>query len=88
MEIQYDIAKNTANIRKHKISSADCEGVFYDPMAITIEDRDQDEFRQVTLGMDSFSRLLVVCWTECGTDCIRIISARRADPSERKAYEG
>jgi uncharacterized protein len=82
----YDDAKNRINIRKHGISFADVEGVFYDLNAVTIEDKDHGEQRFVTLGMDSLLRILVVCFTQ-SDDEIRIISARKADPSERKSYE-
>ncbi len=88
MSIEFDPNKNKINIRTHGISLADVEGVFYDPMAVTIEDRDHDEQRLVTIGMDALGRVLAVCytWTEAAT--IRVISARKAEPHERKAYEG
>jgi|GEM_PF-5985992 len=38
MEIEFDPAKRIVNLRQHKIDLADVEGVFYDPMAITIEE--------------------------------------------------
>lgn len=86
MEITFDPAKNSTNIRKHRIDLADVGGVFYDPHAITIEDRDHSEQRFVTLGMDGFGRLLAVCYTY-RAEAIRVISARMAEPRERKAYE-
>ena len=63
MHIEFDPAKNKSNLRLHKIDFADVEGVFYDPNAITLEDRDHGEQRFVTLGMDEFGRLLVVCYS-------------------------
>jgi hypothetical protein len=44
-----------------------------------------DEDRFVLLGLSYRGRLLVVVHTERG-DRFRIISARRATPSERKQY--
>ena len=41
----------------------------------------------MTLGMDAFGRVLVVVYAYRKTDTIRIISAPKADPSERKQYE-
>jgi len=38
--------------------------------------------------MDAFGRTLVVVYAYRGADTIRLISARRADPSERKQYTG
>lgn len=86
MEITFDSAKNAINIRKHRINLADVDGVFYDSLAITVEDMDHHEQRFVTLGMDGFGRLLVVCYTHRG-EIIRVISARLAEPHERKTYE-
>ena len=40
----------------------------------------------MTLGMDSLGRLLVVVYTWRG-DEVRLISARKADRSERRQYE-
>ncbi|MDR0481459.1 MAG: BrnT family toxin [Gallionellaceae bacterium] len=86
IEIAFDPAKNRLNIRDHHISLADVEGVFFDPFALTREDRDHDEARFVTLGTDGLGRLLVVAYMYRG-DGIRIISARRAEPHERRSYE-
>jgi hypothetical protein len=49
-------------------------------------DHSLDERRMVTFGMSSAKRLLVVGYTERG-DTIRIITARKATPTERKLYE-
>jgi uncharacterized DUF497 family protein len=86
MEIIFDSAKNRNNLRDHQIDLADVDGVFFDPFALTREDRDHDEARFVTLGTDGFARLLVVAYTYRGED-IRVISARRAQPHERRIYE-
>jgi hypothetical protein len=88
MEVEFDPTKNKTNIREHKIDLVDVEGVFYDSNAITIEDRDHSERRFVTLGMDELGRVLVVCYTYRNESVIRLISARKAEPHERKAYEG
>lgn len=88
MNINYDPIKNQINIKKHGIDLGDVESIFYDGMALTIEDRDYPEERFVTLGMDGFGRLLVVAYHYRDEDEIRIISARRAEPHERRAYEG
>lgn len=69
------------------VDLADVEGVFFDPRALTREDRDHGEERFVTLGMDGFGRLLVVVYTYRDEDEIRVISARQAEPRERRAYE-
>lgn len=87
MELSFDPDKNRINLRKHGIDLADTEAVFYDLNAITVEDRDHEEQRFVTLGMDGLGQLLVVCYTY-RDDTIRVISARKAEAHERKVYEG
>ena len=62
------------------------EGVLLDPMAITIEDLSHNEVRFISIGMDNLMRLLVVIWADCGNDCYRLISARKAEPHERTEY--
>ena len=88
MNFEFDPAKNSENIQKHGIDLADVEGVFYDQFALTREDQDNDEQRFVTLGSDALGHILVVCYTFRGDDTIRAISARKAEPHERKQYEG
>jgi len=87
MDIEFDPAKNKINIQKHGVNFAEVEGVFYDSMAITVEDTDHGEQRFVTLGADAIGRLLVVCYVWRSEAVARIISARKAEPHERKTYE-
>jgi len=88
MNITHDPVKNKTNRQKHGVDLADVEGVFYDGLAITVEDRDHAEERFITLGMDGFGRLLVVAYHYRSEDEIRVISARPAEPHERRVYEG
>lgn len=83
MNFTFDPAKSQANIQKHGIDLADIEELFYDLNAITIEDQDHSEQRFVTLGVDGFGRLLVVCYTYRG-ETIRAISARRPNRTNAK----
>ena len=87
MRFQYDPFKAAENLRKHKVSFADAEGVFEDPLAITVADPDTEaERRFVTIGLGSAGELLVVIWTERNEEC-RLISARRVTRKERRQYE-
>jgi len=52
----------------------------------TIEDKDHDEVRFKTLGMDPYLNVLYVVHTEVSSNRIRIISARKADKKEKKYY--
>lgn len=86
-KIQYDKSKNAANKLKHKgISLAEAEPVFYDERALTLEDNDHDEQRWITLGLDAKGRVLVVAYSYREANVVRIISARLATHSERRAY--
>jgi uncharacterized DUF497 family protein len=86
MKYQWDKNKATSNFQKHGIEFADAVSVFQDDLALTIPDRRFDEERFISIGMDAFGRILVVVFTWRG-DEIRLISARRAERSERKQYE-
>jgi hypothetical protein len=88
MNFEWDDRKRRINLRRHRIELADAVAVFSDPFALTQEDFDHDEQRFVTLGRDALGRLLVVAYTYRESRTIRLISARKAEPHERKQYEG
>jgi uncharacterized DUF497 family protein len=54
--------------------------------SVQLKDCDHDEERFVTPGMDGLSRVIVVAYHYRGEDEIRVISARLAEPHERRAY--
>ena len=87
MEFEWDARKAASNLRKHGIDFADAATVLYDELAVTAADEERDEEQFVTIGMDALGRLLVVVYTWRG-DRVRLISARRATPLERRQYEG
>jgi len=78
--------KADRNFRKHGVYFADAVSIFSDDLAVTIEDDCSEERRWVTLGCDLFGRTLVVVYDWRGNE-IRIISARKANPKERRQYE-
>jgi hypothetical protein len=86
MRYQWDKNKAGQNFRKHGIYFADAASILTDELAVTIEDTCSEERRWVTLGRDLFGRTLVVVYIWRG-DEIRIISARKANPKERRQYE-
>jgi len=86
MGFQWDPVKARRNLRKHGVDFADAVGVFEDAEALTALDPHGSEERFVTLGLDLLVRIVVVSWTWRGTD-IRLISARRATPRERRQYQ-
>ncbi len=84
---EWDPNKDRLNRRKHGVAFADTFAVFEDPGALTREDDEHEEERYVTMGMDCFGRVLVVVYT-WRDDIVRIISARKANRSEVRQYEG
>ncbi len=86
VEFEWDAQKARSNLRKHGVDFADCVSVFFDDLAITINDDSSDEARFITIGVDALGRLLVVVYTWRGEN-IRIISARKATRREREQYE-
>lgn len=85
---EWDENKEKANLRKHKISFAEAESIFYDALSTTIPDHDHsiEENRFIDIGMSDKNHLLVVVYTE-REGRIRIISAPKATTAERKIYE-
>ncbi|HEV8715429.1 MAG TPA: BrnT family toxin [Candidatus Binatia bacterium] len=88
MRFEWDPEKQKRNQSKHGVTFDEAVTVFFDPLAATFEDPDHslEELRFITLGYSTDRRLLLVSDTERG-DVIRIISARRARPRERKRHE-
>ncbi|MDN5936454.1 MAG: BrnT family toxin [Nitrosospira sp.] len=94
-QFEWDSDKAASNWRKHKIRFETALRVFADPLALTHQDRTVGgEQRWQTIGMVENRVLLLVAHTidevhegnQLG-EIIRIISARRADPTERRRYE-
>ncbi|NJL51436.1 MAG: BrnT family toxin [Hydrococcus sp. SU_1_0] len=86
MRYQWDRNKALTNLNKHGIDFADAVSVFSDELAITIFDDHFEEERFITIGIDLFSRILVVVYT-MRDDEVRLISARKASKNERLQYE-
>ncbi|HUE05249.1 MAG TPA: BrnT family toxin [Bryobacteraceae bacterium] len=89
MLFEWDEDKNRRNLAKHKVSFETAKSVFDDPRALSIQDRVvEGEERWRTVGMVSGALLLVAyTYPDVGSDeVIRLISARKAIPHERRAY--
>ncbi|CAN5835698.1 BrnT family toxin [soil metagenome] len=85
---EWDETKEKSNFRKHKVTFAEGESVFYDPYSMTIPDPDHsvEENRFIDIGTSNKNRVLVVVYTE-RKNRTRIISVRKANQTERKMYE-
>lgn len=89
---EWDPKKAEANLRKHGIRFEDAVRVFDDPFAMATCDRiENGELRWQTIGLVGGYLMILVAHTlrleEAGGEVIRIVSARRADRTERKRYE-
>lgn len=89
LRFEWDPAKNRINRRKHRVSFEEAQTVFFDESALLIDDPDHSgtEDRFILLGLSSALRVLIVCHCyRARGNVIRIISARKADRSERALY--
>jgi uncharacterized protein len=87
VQVEWDPHKAQQNVRKHGVQFADAVGVLEDGRALTmIDPSSDDEERWITIGTDPVGRTLVVIYTWRG-EHVRLISARRATPRERRSYE-
>lgn len=89
IRFEWDLGKAHANRSKHGISFEEAQSVFFDEQAIQFYDEDHSgpEDRFILLGMSIHSKILIVCHCERASGkVIRIISARKATPSEREFY--
>jgi len=88
LSFEWDEEKAKANLKKHRVGFDEAATVFTDPHSLTIHDPDhsEDEQRYIDIGTSDNGRVLVVAYTERGSN-IRIVSCRKVTPSERKLYE-
>jgi len=91
MKFEWDSTKAENNRRKHDVSFELAIRAFADPLAIFEQDRIEDgKYRWQTIGAVDGCLILLVAYTIRddlnGDEIIRIISARKATPKERKRY--
>lgn len=91
MHFEWDAAKSLANRITHGVSFDVAVHVFDDPWALSRPERIvHHETRWQTIGLVSDVLVLLVVHTwrdDEDNETIRIISARKATPHERRAYE-
>ena len=90
VRFEWDETKNRANIVKHGISFETAKLVFDDPLVVSFPERNvEGEERWQSLGRADSIVILTVAHTVQdldGNEVVRIISARKASPSERRRY--
>jgi uncharacterized protein len=87
MEFEWNTRKAESNERKHGISFSEAAEAFYDPNAIELFD-DLNAEPEIRFRLLAFSpkRLLFVGFTIRDGEKIRIITARKATPVEKRYY--
>ena len=87
MILEWDEAKNRANIRKHGFDFVEAEEMFRGLLVVEPDTReDYGEKRWRGIGTIR-GRTAAVIFTEPAPKTIRVISLRRADHEERQEYE-
>ena len=89
LRFEWDEAKNRTNQRKHGVSFAEAQSVFFDDQAVEFYDDEHSEWedRFLMLGLSAKLRLLLVCHcVRHGGSVIRIVSARKATKKEQGLY--
>ncbi len=89
LRFEWDNNKDRVNTSKHGVSFDEAQTAFYDEYAIQFFDPEhsESEDRFLLLGTSFKLKTLVVC--HCFREeetIVRIISARKADKDETKAY--
>ncbi|MEI7997240.1 MAG: BrnT family toxin [Methylococcaceae bacterium] len=90
IKFEWEASKAASNIQKHGVTFEEARTVFFDERARLINDPDhsESEERFILLGFSSSLRVIVVCHCyRSEGNVIRIISARKATATEKKAYD-
>jgi uncharacterized DUF497 family protein len=83
----WDEEKSRSNLARHRVSFEFAAAVFDDPDHLVDDDQFAlGEYRLVAIGSIG-PVVLAVVFSEPAEDVIRLISARRATPAERRAYD-
>ena len=83
----WDAAKGQSNVSKHRVSFEQAAEAFFDPFLRVVDASAEEEVRDAVIGMDERWNVLFVVHIELEGERVRIISARRATPRERRIYE-
>lgn len=87
MQYTWDPKKAAENIKKHKVSFDEAISAIEDPNSVPDNDDANGELRLIIIGWSEQARLLFVVCIEHSPNHNHIISARKAQPKERKRYE-
>lgn len=83
----WDSEKATKNLKKHGVSFYEACEVFFDPLYVPGDASVPEEQRHSFIGYSERLLYVVAAEQDHVEDAWRIISAREAEPKERKRYE-
>jgi uncharacterized DUF497 family protein len=84
MKFEYDPAKSASNREKHGIDFDQARSLWMDERALIVRARTDTELRYALIGQ-SVGKLWTCIFTK-RSECIRIISVRRARDGEKEKY--
>jgi len=88
LKFEWDRRKAAANARKHGVTFEEAATCFDDPRGCYLRNEAPSyEDRLILIARSSNRRLLFVVHAEVGRTAIRIISARKASPAQRRIYD-
>ena len=86
-DFEWDDRKAMSNLNKHGVSFEEALTALADPRALTAPDLVEPN-RSITIGTSGLLRVLFVVHTESlPGDRLRMISARKASPAQRRRYD-
>jgi len=88
MLFEWDPKKEQENVKEHGVYFDTAAQVFNDYHRMVRHDDDSSDYEDRWQTIGFFKKVFFVVYTERGDNGIRIISARVAEPSERRIYHG
>jgi hypothetical protein len=86
MQFEWDENKNQLNQQKHGISFEEAKEIFNDTVFTSVSEKiDYGEIREISIGKIQHVLIVAVVHTDRNGK-VRIISARKATPKERRKY--
>jgi len=86
MQFEWDENKNQLNQRKHGISFDEAKEIFFATFFTSVSEKiDYGEIREISIGKIQSVLIVAVVHTDRNGK-VRIISARKATPKERRKY--
>ena len=86
MQFEWDENKNQLNQQKHGIGFEEAKEIFYDTAFTSVSEKiDYGEIRELSIGRIQSVLIVAVVHTDRNGK-VRIISARKATPKERRKY--